>query len=122
MKTPVKATLVTIAVVVVLVVAGLIYFLVNQSQSATPSSGDGAASPQVVRQSSHVLDDGGEGAVTLVEFLDFECEACGCPTCTECGHFRIDTTVWLCLECIDDMPCYSENLDLNAHNLRDVYS
>ncbi len=77
MKTPVKATLVTIAVVVVLVVAGLIYFLVNQSQSATPSSGDGAASPQVVRQSSHVLDDGGEGAVTLVEFLDFECEACG---------------------------------------------
>ena len=71
MKTPVKATLVTIAVVVVLVVAGLIYVLVNQSQSATPSSEDGAASPQVV------LDDGGEGAVTLVEFLDFECEACG---------------------------------------------
>ena len=48
MKTPVKATLVTIAVVVVLVVAGLIYVLVNQSQSATPSSEDGAASPQVV--------------------------------------------------------------------------
>ena len=31
----------------------------------------------MVRESSHVLDDGGEGAVTLVEFLDFECEACG---------------------------------------------
>ena len=77
MKTPVKATLVTIAVVVVLVVAALIYVLVNQSQSAPPSSGGGDASPQVVRESSHVLDDGGEGAVTLVEFLDFECEACG---------------------------------------------
>lgn len=77
MKTPVKATLVTIAVVVVMVIAALIYVLVNQSQSAPPSSGGGDASPQVVRESSHVLDDGGEGAVTLVEFLDFECEACG---------------------------------------------
>lgn len=76
MKTPVKATLVTIAVVVVMVIAALIYVLVNQSQSAPPSSGGGDASPQVVRESSHVLDDGGEGAVTLVEFLDFECEAC----------------------------------------------
>ena len=74
MKTPVKATLVTIAVVVVMVIAALIYVLVNQSQSAPPSSGGGDASPQVVRESSHVLDDGGEGAVTLVEFLDFECE------------------------------------------------
>ncbi len=31
----------------------------------------------MVRPNSHVLDDGGEGAVTVVEFLDFECEACG---------------------------------------------
>lgn len=77
MKTPVKATLVTIAVVVVLVVAALIYVLVNQSQAAPPSSGDGSSSAQLVRENSHVLDDGGEGAVTVVEFLDFECEACG---------------------------------------------
>ncbi|WP_438354674.1 DsbA family protein [Microbacterium sp. CJ88] len=77
MKTPVKATLVTIAVVVVLVVAASIYVLVNQSQAALPSSGDGSSSAQLVRENSHVLDDGGEGAVTVVEFLDFECEACG---------------------------------------------
>ncbi|MFE7844542.1 DsbA family protein [Microbacterium sp. NPDC057407] len=77
MKTPVKATLVSIAVVVMLLLAALIYVLVNQSQTAPPSSGGGDASPQVVRGSSHVLDDGGEGAVTVVEFLDFECEACG---------------------------------------------
>ena len=77
MKTPVKATLVTTAVVVVLVVAALIYVLVNQSQAAPPSSGDGSSSAQLVRENSHVLDDGGEGAVTVVEFLDFECEACG---------------------------------------------
>ena len=77
MKTPVKATLVTIAVVAVLVVAALIYVLVNQSQVAPPSSGAGSSSAQLVRENSHVLDDGGEGAVTVVEFLDFECEACG---------------------------------------------
>lgn len=77
MKTPVKATLVTIAVVVVLAVAALIYVLVNQSQTAPPLSGDGSSSAQLVRENSHVLDDGGEGAVTVVEFLDFECEACG---------------------------------------------
>ena len=34
------------------------------------------ASSSVVRQDSHVLDDAGEGAPVLVEFLDFECEAC----------------------------------------------
>jgi len=77
MKTPVKATLVTIAVVVVLAMAALIYVLVNQSQTAPPSSEGGSSSAQLVRQNSHVLDDGGEGAVTVVEFLDFECEACG---------------------------------------------
>lgn len=31
----------------------------------------------VVRADSHVLDDAGPDAPTLVEFLDFECEACG---------------------------------------------
>jgi protein-disulfide isomerase len=31
----------------------------------------------VVRADSHVLDDAGPEAPTLVEFLDFECEACG---------------------------------------------
>lgn len=46
-----------------------------------PSAGGGG--PQsagmdvpVVREDSHVLDDAGEGAPVLVEFLDFECEAC----------------------------------------------
>jgi protein-disulfide isomerase len=77
LKTPLRATLVAIAVVVVLVVAALIYVLNNQSQAAPPVSGDGSSSPQLVRENSHVLDDGGEAAVTVVEFLDFECEACG---------------------------------------------
>lgn len=77
MKTPVKATLATIAVVVVLVIAASIYVLVHQSQALTPPSEGGSSSPQLLRDNSHVLDDGGENAVTIVEFLDFECEACG---------------------------------------------
>ncbi|WP_439591863.1 DsbA family protein [Microbacterium sp.] len=75
MKTPVKVTIVTGSVLALLLLAALVLFLVNQSLTAPPKT-DGEE-PQVVRASSHVLDDGGEGAVTVVEFLDFECEACG---------------------------------------------
>ncbi len=31
----------------------------------------------MIDEDTHVLDDAGEGAPVLVEFLDFECEACG---------------------------------------------
>ena len=75
MKTPVKATLIAVAVAVVLLLAALVYVLVNQSQTP-PSEGDGEDF-SVVQPNSHVLDEGGEGAVIVVEFLDFECEACG---------------------------------------------
>ena len=34
-------------------------------------------SPEVVREDSHVLGEPGRGNAVLVEFLDFECEACG---------------------------------------------
>lgn len=75
MKTPVKATLIAIAIAIVLILAAIIYALVNQSPAPSPE--DGSETASVVRSNSHVLDEGGEGAVTVVEFLDFECEACG---------------------------------------------
>lgn len=75
MKTPLKVTLVTTAFVVVLLLVALIYVFVNRSEPTSPAE-DGNG-PQVMRESSHVLDDGGDSAVTVVEFLDFECEACG---------------------------------------------
>lgn len=75
MKTPVKATLIAVAVAVALVLAAIVYALVNQDP--TPSADNGGETPSVTRSSSHVLDEGGDGAVTVVEFLDFECEACG---------------------------------------------
>ena len=76
MKTPVKATLVTLAVVVVMVLVAIIYALVNQNPTPPPGEGSSTGT-SVVGESSHVLDDGGPDAVTVVEFLDFECEACG---------------------------------------------
>ncbi|WP_025105241.1 DsbA family protein [Microbacterium paraoxydans] len=74
MKTWVKATLVAAVVAVLLIVAGVVYGLSSQG---VPSAGTDESGPHVQRENSHVLDDGGEGAVTVVEFLDFECEACG---------------------------------------------
>ena len=73
MKNSVKATLVAIAVAVVLLIAGII-FAIAQQQPAAPAEGE---QRQTVRTDSHVLDQGGADAVTVVEFLDFECEACG---------------------------------------------
>lgn len=75
MKNSVKATLIAIAVAIVLLIVGIVFAITQQKQQPAPSSEGGEQ--QTVRTDSHVLDDGGEGAVTVVEFLDFECEACG---------------------------------------------
>lgn len=75
MKNSVKATLIAIAVAIVLLIVGIVFAITNQASTA-PDDGD-SDGQQTVRTDSHVLDDGGEGAITVVEFLDFECEACG---------------------------------------------
>lgn len=76
-----RAVVITAAVVVALAVAAIIYTIVDSRNSPPPSldlSGANATEPlPVVDASSHVLDDGGDQAVEIVEFLDFECEACG---------------------------------------------
>ena len=71
MKKNTKPLLITAAALVVVVLAGLVAFLVNRAQAPDP------AAAAVVRADSHVLNDAGADAVTVVEFLDFECEACG---------------------------------------------
>lgn len=71
MKTNTKPLLITAVVLAVVVVVGLVAFLVNRAQAPDP------AAAAVVRADSHVLDNAGADAVTVVEFLDFECEACG---------------------------------------------
>jgi len=74
MKTSVSATLIAIAVAAVLAAAAIVYALAQRPAEPTTPEGE---KMQTVRTDSHVLDDGGPDAVTVVEFLDFECEACG---------------------------------------------
>lgn len=71
--------IVSIAVVVaVAVVVGVVALTSGgEEQAAGDSAGDGpAAATQLVRPDSYKLGTAGDGKVTLVEFLDFECEAC----------------------------------------------
>lgn len=75
MKTPMKVTLIAIAAVVVIVIGAIIYAVSARPQA---SADDNAADALPgARSNSHVLDSAGPNAPTLVEFLDFECEACG---------------------------------------------
>lgn len=73
MKTSVKATLIAVAVAAALIIAGVIYALSQRPDTSAPTG----EKLQTVRTDSHVLDEGGQDAVTVVEFLDFECPACG---------------------------------------------
>lgn len=71
MRNTMKATLITSGLLIVLLLGGLIFAMVKKTEDANP---DGT---QVIRPSTHILDQAGGDAVTVVEFLDFECEACG---------------------------------------------
>ena len=71
MKNSVKAVIVTGGLIMVLLIGLLVWAVAQRAESENDPR------PQVLREESHVLDDGGPDAVTVVEFLDFECEACG---------------------------------------------
>ncbi|MGI6877349.1 DsbA family protein [Microbacterium sp. gxy059] len=70
---PVVATLIALALVIVVAIAAIIIAIVTRP---APVSADDGPLPGT-RSDSHVLDDAGPDAPTLVEFLDFECEVCG---------------------------------------------
>lgn len=82
-----RTTLLVVTATVVAVVAGLIVVVALTSRgSATDTAANedpfakstpASAPAQMVRDDSHVLGLPGDGKVTMVEFLDFECEACG---------------------------------------------
>lgn len=71
MKNSVKAVIITGGLVMVLLIGLLVYAVAQRAESENDPK------PQALREESHVLDDAGPDAVTVVEFLDFECEACG---------------------------------------------
>ena len=61
-----------------LIVGVIIAVFALQPPPPLPVDADGSPSaPTVLRDNSHRLDVAGDGKVTVVEFLDFECEACG---------------------------------------------
>jgi len=74
MKPPAKVTLVTGAVLIALAIVALIVVMMTRPDA--PEASTEGTLPGT-RADSHVLDDAGPDAPTLVEFLDFECEACG---------------------------------------------
>lgn len=72
-KKNLAASLTVVGVFVVVVAA---VFAVNRF-SAGQSDAVATGESQLVRSDSHRLQTAADGKVTLVEFLDFECEACG---------------------------------------------
>jgi protein-disulfide isomerase len=66
------------ALMVAVIAAFLVIGLVQAAQSRSSSSTDGRQqpAPSAIREDSHRLDDVPDAPVTVVEFLDFECEAC----------------------------------------------
>ncbi len=68
-----KSSLILLAITV-LVVGGMIALFMIFNKSAPITNGQDGGSGQIVRSTSHRL---GDGAVTVVEFGDYECPACG---------------------------------------------
>ncbi|KAB2812098.1 thioredoxin domain-containing protein [Pimelobacter simplex] len=79
MKPQLKATLL-VAAVFVAVVAGLLVAGGSDDPADAgpgPGAGGATADSRLVRDDSRLLGERGSSDVELVEFLDFECEACG---------------------------------------------
>ncbi len=77
-RSPKKPKIVVWILLATAIVAGVIGYVITQgnSKAASPQATD-AAQQQVVRENSRVLSQAPDEKAVLVEFLDFECEACG---------------------------------------------
>lgn len=68
------------AALLVLIIAIVVVVLVTQRSSSTttsPTINPETTLPSAIRDDTHILDAAEDDTVTVVEFLDFECEACG---------------------------------------------
>ncbi|KRF06712.1 disulfide bond formation protein DsbA [Nocardioides sp. Soil777] len=66
-----------VAVALAVVLAALIAVTVRGGEEGPAAADTPEEESALVRSDSHVLGEPGEQDVTFVEFLDFECEACG---------------------------------------------
>lgn len=78
------STRVRVIIVSTVLILGVAVVAVAMALSRTPATPSPAASPgatgsgpALIAEDTHLLSDAGEGAVTVVEFADIECEACG---------------------------------------------
>lgn len=65
------------AILLVIITFIIVAVVQAPSPAAAPGADESTTTESVLRPDTRILDDAGDGAVTLVEFLDFECEACG---------------------------------------------
>jgi protein-disulfide isomerase len=63
---------ISLALVFLVILGGITFF----SLESGPASSEVAENPELVRADSHMLSTAEDDRVNLVEFLDFECEAC----------------------------------------------
>lgn len=78
-RVPVKRNAVVSALVVLVFAAVVALVAVaspKKSSDDEPASTGGSSAGRLVREDSHRLSTAADGTVTLVEFLDFECESC----------------------------------------------
>ncbi|GAA1739847.1 hypothetical protein GCM10009809_39200 [Isoptericola hypogeus] len=72
-----RRVLQSVLVIAVIAVIGLIVWIVGSRSSADPVAGaSGADAPAVVNDETHIVNQAQDEKAVLVEFLDFECEAC----------------------------------------------
>lgn len=76
MKLQTKVSLIVAAAFAAVVATLLVVSGRDEAEPAADAPG-GASDSRLVREDSHVLGEQGSSDVVLVEFLDFECEACG---------------------------------------------
>jgi protein-disulfide isomerase len=73
MSTNLKLTYGLLGVVLFVIAAVVVFAKTDSPAPADPA----AVQASMVRDNSHRLDTAADGKVTVVEFLDFECEVCG---------------------------------------------
>lgn len=77
MKTSTKISLIVTGVLVAAVLAFIAVVVVQNQTRPVPEANPSSGLPTTVRVDSHRLNEPENSTVTFVEFLDFECEACG---------------------------------------------
>lgn len=73
---PVTRILLTAFAVITMIIGAGIYLSVQNKDAPALAQSEGGEAGQLVRENSRRLNTAPDSDVTLVEFLDFECEAC----------------------------------------------